>query len=571
MSDPATPETARPAQALPEAVQRPRRFQPIWLIPIVAGLVAFYLAAEAISARGPVITLSFRSADGLKEGQTKVRHKAVDLGTVQTINLSSDLTHVDVTVQMQRQATAELTSNARFWVVRPRLTAGNISGLDTVLSGSFIELDPGAAVGAESRRNFQGLEEPPAVRSDEPGVSYQLKTARIGGISSGSPVLYRDITVGEVLRWELSPDGQGFTVSIFVRKPFDRFVHEGSHFWNASGVGIELGASGVQLRLESLQALVSGAVAFDTRPEARDTRISPADSTFQLYSDQGTASAAGYTKRLAFTTRFEGSVRGLAEGAPVEVYGIQIGHVTSVKLFFDPRGLESHVDVGFEIQPERILTPAQIDSQPPLSVTQTLVGRGLRMQLHTASYLTGQQLLSMDFVGEAKPAQAEQLADGTIFIPGLAGGLDNLAATVTDLSQRVSRIPFEQIGRDLQATLAGLSAITNGPELKQSLQSLQGTLSATQDLVRRLDGGMSPLMRRLPEIAQSLQATLDRASKLVASADQAYGATSDVRRDAGRLLTQLSDAARSVRLLADYLNQHPESLIQGRTGRANER
>lgn len=580
MSDPASSDAPShvpnpPAAPVPpSAQQHQRRFQLIWLIPIVAALVAGYLAVQAISSRGPTITLTFLSADGLKAGQTKVRHKAVDLGTVESISLSDDLTHVNVKVRMQREATSELTTNARFWVVRPRLTAGNISGLDTLLSGAYIELDPGTpgAEQAEAQRDFTGLNEPPAIRSDEPGQSYILRSGSIAGLTSGSPVLYRDITVGEVLRWELSADGLGFTVYIFVRKPFDRFVHEGTHFWNASGVGVDLGANGVQLRLESLQALVSGAVAFDTPPETRDTKVSQPGAEFRLYHDQQTAASAGYRKRLPFLTRIHGSVRGLAVGAPVEVYGIQVGSVTGVKLVFDPDGKEAHVDVHFEIQPERMLSMNEIDAQSPLAVTQTLVQRGLRIQLHTANYLTSQQILGMDFVDGAAPADATQLPDGTIVVPSLtSGGLDSITASLSGLAQRVSSIPFEQIGKDLQSTMHGLSDIANGPELKQSLQSLQATLNSTQDLVRKFDTGMTPVMKRLPEIAQTLQGTLDRTSKLVGSADQAYGTNSQVKRDAERLLNQLSDTARSVRLLADYLNQHPDALIRGRTGGTQER
>jgi paraquat-inducible protein B len=241
-----------------------------------------------------MVTLTFRSADGLKAGTTKVRHKAVDLGTADSIRLSDDLSSVVVQVQMQREATDELTGNARFWVVRPRLNAGNVSALDTLLSGAYIELDPGTrtATPTAPRRNFTGPEEPPAVRSGEPGQSYVLQGSRIGGITSGSPVLYRDVTVGEVLGWDMSPDGQGFAVAIFVRNPFNWFVRVGTDFWDASGIGLDLGAGGVQLRLESLQALLSGGIAFDTRPEACNAPLSPSGAEFRLYRDQATASAA---------------------------------------------------------------------------------------------------------------------------------------------------------------------------------------------------------------------------------------------------------------------------------------
>lgn len=577
MPDPRVPDpdpTVVQPEPTPVAItRRARRFQLIWLIPIVAALVAGFLAYRAVSQRGPSITLTFRSADGLKAGTTKIRHKAVDLGTVDSIRLADDLSKVVVRVLMQHEATDELTDKARFWVVRPRLNAGNVSGLDTLLSGAYIELDPGTPTNtpAPARRDFTGLEEPPAIRSDEPGQSYVLQTARIGGITSGSPVLYRDVTVGEVLRWDMSPDGQGFTVTIFVRNPFNRFVRVGTHFWDASGIGLDLGAGGVQLRLESLQALLSGGIAFDTSPEERNTLLSEPGAEFRLYRDQSTARAAGYQRRIPYVTRFEGSVRGLAVGAPVEVFGIQIGSVSDIHLNFNSDSGEAHVDVKFEVQPERILSEDRIDQKSPLETTQALVQRGVRMQLHTANYLTGQLFLGMDYVKGVAPAEAIIMPDGALYFPGNSGGLDNLVSSVTDLTQKLSNIPFDQIGADLQKTMRNVSDLTGGPELKQTLQSATSTLAATQDLVRKLDAGTTPLLRRLPDIAASLQQTIDRTSKLVTSADASYFGNSQVKRDVERLLVQLSDTARSVRLLADFLTQHPESLIQGKTGRASER
>ena len=220
----------------------PRRsFQVIWLIPIVAALVGAYLAWEAISSEGPRVTLQFRAGDGLTAGQTKVKHKAVDLG-VRSIRLSDDMSHVDVRVDMTRDAAGVLTDQARFWVVRPRLAAGSISGLDTLVSGAYIELDPGQTRG-QSKTDFVGLEEPAAVRSDQPGHTFDLTADRIGSLGSGSPVFYRDIAAGKVLGYDLGPNGRGVTLHTFVRAPFDGYVRQNTHFWNASDLAFELGAS----------------------------------------------------------------------------------------------------------------------------------------------------------------------------------------------------------------------------------------------------------------------------------------------------------------------------------------
>ena len=411
------------APTYPESQLRPRRsLQLIWLIPLVAALIAGFLAWRNLRDRGPTITLSFHTADGLVAGQTKVRHKAVDLGTVQAINLSPDMTHVTVTVAMRREAESELTENARFWVVRPRLTIGNISGLDTLVSGSYIELDPGLVpppgTRPAGRHDFTGLEEPPANRSDEPGVLFHLKSERIGSISSGAPLFFRDITVGEVLGYVLGPNGDDVNIEIFVRAPYDKLVRPTSHFWNASGVSLGLGADGVHLRLESLAAVLTGGIAFDnsaTTASTSNTTPSLPGASFRLYRDEATATAAGLSDRIPFVAYVDGSVRGLAIGAPVELYGIPIGSVTDVELQFDPTAATSRVAVRFEIQPERLRNPGAVQPDP-VRLAQRLVDRGLRVELNTSNYLTGQLVVALTFVPGAPPAQVRTEA-GVIVLP----------------------------------------------------------------------------------------------------------------------------------------------------------
>lgn len=559
----------------PAAMIRPQhRFPLIWLVPLVAVLIAGYLAYDALRQRGPVITITFATAEGLQAGQTKLRHKAVELGVVEAITLTEDLSHVRVRVKMRREATGQLTEATRFWVVRPQFAPGNISGLETLVTGAYIEIDSGVMPGADpggSRRDFVGLDRPPAIRSDEPGQTYVLHTPRIGGISIGSPVLYRDLMVGEVIAAELNPDGRGFDVQIFVRRPHDGLIHEGTYFWNSSGVAVDLGANGVKLRLDSLRALLAGAVAFETTAEARRSAISPNGAQFRLYADETTAAAAGFKRHLPFVTHFTGAVRGLAVGAPVELHGIQIGMVTAVTLAFEPDGRESHVDVRYEIQPERLLAPDEIALRSPLEVTRALVARGLRVELHTANYLTGQMVLALTFVDGPPKAAPQLLADGTIEVPSQEGGLDGLLASLTQAAQAVARLPIDRIGQDAAQTMAAARGLVGGEELKRMLANLAGASHSVQSLLRRAEEDGSPALKRLPEIAAQLAAVLKSSAALLASADASHGSQSQVRRDVERVLAQLSDGLRSVRLLADYLTQHPESLIRGRAGQGSER
>lgn len=555
--------------SLPHALVRPRRaISPIWAIPIVAALVAAFLGWQALSRRGPEITISFKSAEGLVDGQTKVKYKSVELGTVNRIALAPDLASVEVGVRMQRSATPYLTARTHFWVVRPRLTLGNVSGLDTLVSGAYIGMDPGTP-GAEPQTRFTGLEEPPAIRSDEPGTTFQLHAARIGSLASGAPVMFHDIKVGEVLGYDLGPAGDSVTLHVFVAAPYDSYVHEATRFWNASGVSVELGANGVRLRMESLAAAFSGGLAFDNDAASRATPRAARDASFTLYADEEAARSAGFHARLPAIAYFKQSVRGLAVGAPVEMYGLQVGTVTAVSLQFDPQAGQARAEVRFEIQPERILPftandPALRDTA---ATTQKLLDHGMRVQLASANLLTGQLVLALVFDPAAPHATVQRVGDA-LLLPSIPGGFDNLLTGAGAILAKINALPLQQIAETLNATLQSANTVIGGPELKQSLTALTQAMANTNAMIAEMRRGIAPTADRLPQIAGAVQAALDRTNKLLASANAGYGANSQFRRDMNRLLSQVSEAARSVRLLADYLDQHPDALLRGRAGRA---
>ena len=567
----APPQPPHRSDQPPQAKLRRRsRVSIVWVLPAVAAVIGIYLAFTTLSQRGPEIVLNFNSADGLTSGQTKVRHKAVDLGTVTSIRLATDMSHVIVRVRMTREASPYLTNHARFWVVRPRLSGSNISGLETLISGGYIEMDPGASGGA-SKTDFTGLENPPGVRSDEPGTTFTLQTARIGSLGSGSPVFYRDIVVGEVLDYHL-PEGNGpISVHVFVRAPYDKWVRTGTRFWSASGLNVELGGAGIHLELESIQAVLSGGVAFGTPEDSRDTESAKQDAEFNLFPSESAANAAGFKQRIPFVLYYQSSVAGLAPGAPVQLYGITVGNVTDVRLEFNPSTATARVRVAIEIQPERFDALSGTPQDTPLVVSQRLVDHGMRAQLVTLSYLTGQLAVSLDNQTDASPVGKVSMEGNAVVLPTTAGGLSGITTSLANLANKLEAIPLASIGNNLNAVLASLDGVVGGQELKSSLKSLQATLADVQELVKHTDAGLTPLMRRLPEVSADLQQTLAHANSLVSSVDNGYGANSQFARDLSRLLSQFNDAARSVRLLTDFLDRHPEALIRGRANEGAER
>lgn len=545
-------------------VDRHWRLSLIWAIPIITALLGIWLVWHTLSQRGPLVSITFESAEGLVAGESHVKHKDVDMGVVQRIALSKDLQHVVVTVRMNAEAAPLLTDKTRFWVVKPRFFAGAISGLETLVSGSYIEMLPSPSGGAPAR-HFVGLETPPVLQSDVPGRTFLLKAPRLGSINLGSPVFYRDLNVGEVLGWDIGDMAQSVTVHVFVRAPYDKYVHDDSRFWNASGATVSLGPNGVQLRLESLRALMLGGIAFETPDQGQGSPVSQQKHVFPLYQSQQAADSASYAQRIPCLAYFTGSVSGLSPGASVVLHGIPIGHVDSVSLRYDKQQDKVVVPVRFTIEPERIqdLNLAQdvgLDAQ-----MRDLVRRGFRVQLESANLLTGQTELAVSLDPNA-PRAATTRQHGAYVIPVLAGGGTNgdLASSAGALLGKLNALPFDRITQNLDQLLAGANGLVNNAGLKQAIASLQSTLGETQTFVHRLNGASQPLLKELPRMANQLDASVKHLNGLVTSLDRAYGGNSDLHNQIARLLAQLNETAQSFRAFADLLQRHPEALLRGR-------
>jgi paraquat-inducible protein B len=563
-----TPETIPEAVVVASTDRRRRRISLIWIIPAVAVLIAAWLAWHTLSSRGPTITITFDSAEGLQAGQSTVKFKDVQMGLVETIRVASDLRNVIVTVRMNPEAVPLLNDQTVFWVVKPQLFAGNVQGLGTLLSGSFIGMLP--TVGHPSgRHSFVGSEDPPVLQTEVPGRTFMLHASQIGSLNLGSPVFYRDLEVGVVLGWDLGKLAENVTIHAFVRAPFDQYVHDESRFWNASGVSVQLGAEGLKVQVESLKAVLLGGIAFETPPEAIDSAVSHEGQSFTLYASQDAASSAAYRWRVAFVSYFESSVAGLGVGAAVTFRGLRVGHVTDVRLEYDPTVGHVRVPVHFYLEPDRIAQANRAPWVDAQKVIRGLVAKGLRAQLQSASLLTGQLEVALELVPNAAPAEMSMEGD-VIVLPSVAGGLGGMMQSVQQVLDQVSAMPLRQIGENLNRAIQGMSDVVNGAQVKDALTSLQASLADAEQLIQHADASGSPLLKRLPQMANELDQALARASKLVGSLDEGYGDNSKFKRDLDRLLDQTNDTVRSVRVLADILSRHPEALIRGRNDKGVE-
>ncbi len=556
--------TEHPEAKVTAKVARSGLLSPIWAIPIVTVLIAGYLVWHTYSQRGPTITISFRGAEGLTAGQSQLRYRDVVMGTVQDISLTPDLGRVTMTVRTTRAAEPLLTENARFWVVKPRLFAGSISGLDTLLSGSYIQIAPAPTASGRPARSFTGLENPPLLTAQEPGRNFLLHADRIGSISLGSPVFFRDLEVGQVMGWDLADMAESVTIHAFIRAPFDQYIREGSRFWNASGISLRMGADGIQLQMESVRALLLGGIAFETPEAARNGRTVERGATFRLYASQEAANNASITRRVPVVSYFTDSITGLAPGAAVTFQGVRIGEVLGYDLVYDAATQQLRVPVRYEIEPDRVAGSIQAEGRGVLENARLLVHQGMRARLMSANLITGQQQIALEMVENATPAEITMQGD-VIVLPTVPGQFASILDGVNRVLASIQALPLQDIGRNLDSTVSGVNDLVRGPELRQSLAALQGTLVAAEETMRRIDTALQPTLRGLPQMMANLNATVTQANRLLLSANRGYGDESQFQRDLERMLEQITVAARSLRSLADQLNRNPESLIRGRS------
>jgi paraquat-inducible protein B len=544
--------------AVPRArIGRSRRISVIWIIPLVAVAIGAWLAWDTWSKEGPTIKISFDSGEGLQAGQSQLKYRDIVFGTVKSLELAPDHTHVVVTVATTHEAKPLLTDRTIFWVVKPRLFAGNISGLETLLSGSYIGMMPGEA-GGKAQHNFVGQEDPPILQTNIPGHAFLLKAERLGSISVGSPVFFRDLNVGEVLGWDIADMAEYVTIRAFVRAPYDSYVHDETRFWNASGVSVKLAGAGVEVQMESLKALLLGGIAFETPMTEKPSQVSLENHVFPLFRDQQRAEAASYTRKIPLVSYFPGSVSGLTRGSEVTMHGLVIGRVTDVRLSYDADKDIVVAPVRYEVEPQRIIGLGQRTYDTDEEAVEAVLKKGLRASLQSASLITGQQSVALDFVSEA-PRVPVTKEGGDFLLPTTeGGGFAGLASSANDLLNKVSTIPFDQIGKSLGGILKSVNDATQGPQLKKALTDLSAMIASAQAMMQRLD------TKQLPQLTADLEKTLTSANKLVLSLDSGYGDNTKFNRDLDRLLAQTSDAVQSMRALADLLARHPEALVKGR-------
>lgn len=537
--------------------RKPWSVQIIWIIPILAILFGLSLLYKTEVERGPVITIAFKNGDGFVAGKTHVQFKGVQIGLVTSIALSNDNEQVIVTVQLDKNATKFTKDDSSYWVVRPQITTSGVSGLSTLLSGPYIAADLGRST--EKRLQFVALDVPPILTGGTPGREFTLKATSLGSHSVGTPVYFRRLTVGEVVAYDLEADGKEISIKVFIHAPYDQYVTTNTRFWNASGVDVTIGPSGLKIQTESLISVMMGGIAFET-PQSIGVNIldanidthkaenapvinqppslserAQAGYVFKLFQTQATATEEPYVLVQRAVINFKESVRGLSVGAPVEFRGVRIGEVAHIGVAFDLKTFVATQPVEINLYPETILARSSISGAIiPIPNTKegqskrlkSFVDHGLRAQLRSLSLLTGEQYIGLDFFPDA-PKYTFDLSKEPFEFQAVPGKLESLEQSVTDVLATADKL-FKKIDANI-------------------IPDVTKVLVNTDKLLKKFDKNI------VPELKQVLS-----------NVDEITMSDSPLLIDIRDSLRELTKAANSIKNLANMLDQQPQSLIYGK-------
>ena len=553
-----------------DALPRASRLKTLWpglvfAIPVAALIIVGYLAIQAVARRGEVVTVTFERAAGAVPGETKVLYQGIEAGHLISISPNKDGRRIDFKLRLLPAAKTGLNTNARFWLIGASSDLADFSALRAVVTGVAIGYAPG--VGGTPARNFDGLEKAPVVLPGNRGTRYLLRTRTLGSIREGSVLLYRGQPIGKVTDVNFRGEGD-FQLEFFVFQPYDSLIKPGDRFWKASPIRLSFAGGGISANLGLISTVLSGAIDVETAPADAASARSPARSTFILFDSRDAARQGLTGPAVRYDFDFDAAAGDIGEGAEVTLLGFQIGAVESAKLAYAARTGKPYTIVTALLYPRQFdfTTRARRSAADWQSASdaklRTLLAVGYRARLERMPPLVGALSIALVQVGGAKAAKL-------VFngphprIPTVPGSSDtsDIASQADQILAKVNRIPIEAIGQNLNAVTRRLRSLTASPKINDSISHLDSTLTELDAMLAQAQPQIGPLLTKLNQAASQISDTAVAARQLLAG----DGAAPDA--SLADTLRQLSDAARSIRTLADYLARHPEALIRGKQSR----
>lgn len=549
----------------PELSSRSRKngYGLLWLLPLAALIIGLYLAYQRLNDTGERIRLTFRTAEGLQAGKTKVRYKEVDVGTVTDVHLADDLSHIVVTAQMVRSADPLLREDSVFWVVKPEISATGVSGLNTLISGSYIAVTPGTS--KERRLEFTGAEETPFIPPSEKGLRIRLVTDSAAGVHQGTSIYYRGIKVGSVDQVWYNDISDRIELSTYITAPYDKLINSNTKFWNVSGFNFSLGASGAQLQMQSLESLLLGGITFST-PTSLNPNVRPVDDNaiFTLYDSERATTQIPSGSKQYYVVYFEDSVRGLRVGAPVAFNGIDIGQVIDIRLLYDEENNKAGIPILIEVEPDRIERLNSQNNQE--DIIAALVSKGLQASMETDSLLTGDKYIKLSvYPGDIKPFGKDPYSAYAV-MPSRSTGITRITDGVTEIVDKVRKLPIDTIASKATQTLdsaasaaasadrllSGKDAQALGKSLNDTIVQFGRTLKSVETAGNSVGKTLGNFDRQIAAIAKQLDSTL-----------QGLGPDSTLYWTLRETLKEMSAAATAIDILFKKIDHKPNVLILG--------
>lgn len=511
------------------SIQQIKRWSPVWIIPLVTILIGAWILFYHFSRQGPEVTLFTTNAEGIEGGKTAIKSRSVDIGVVESAVLSKDLHHVEIKARLNDGMENLLHKDTAFWVVKPQIGREGVTGLGTLLSGAYIELQPGSK--GEPPKSYNLLDSPPLAPPDAKGIRITLQSQKAGQLNAGDPVLFRGFRVGSVETSHFDADKRAMRYQLFITSPYDRLVTTNVRFWKDSGLAVDISASGMRVNMGSLTTLFSGGVSFDV-PAGRELgELATENVQYELFDDQRSIQDSLYKQHTNFVMFFNDSIRGLQTGAPVEFRGIRLGTVEQVPyVTSDDKqklGTEYRIPVLIRIEPERFnkLLGEDFNFEEYLREGKN---NGLRGALKAANLITGLLYVDLDFYPNAKPYHGPVSLGEFTVIPTTSGGLSQIQQKLMDVLDKINNLPLNPVldetkgtlqesqktMRELQKTLNDINKITSNPSMQQLPEDMQQTLRELNRSMKGFQPG-SPAynkmvgdMQRLDQVLRELQPVL---------------------------------------------------------------
>lgn len=524
-------------------IKQQRQISAVWIIPILALVMGAWMLFQYISSTGPQITLQLPTADGIEAGKTEIRALNVKVGVITQVTLSENYDHIIAKAQMNKDAERMLREDSMFWVVKPRIGRDGVSGLETLLSGAYIQLQPGKS--AEEKEHFTVLDVPPVAAPDAEGRRIILTHREAGKLGVGDPVIFKGFTVGRVEKTSFDVETRQALYQLFIFKPYDSLIRTRSKFWLSSGVDLQLNTEGFELKLGSLESLLTGGVTFDSVPGMDSGDPLTEDMTnFRLYDDVKQLREGIYDEYIDFVMLFDESIRGLKEKAPVEYRGLRIGTVMKVPLRF-PTQEESfsvkRIPVLVRIELGRLFDHFHTDSMDEYNEKLKLeFARGLRGTLKTGSLITGALYIDTDFYPDAAKYEPSEFLGLSVF-PTMRGGFAQVQKQVNDFLYKINKLPMEDTLESLNQTLK---------TSERTLASAERMANSINKLLNQNETQQIPADIR--QSLQQLQKTLD-----------GYGPNSTMYSDMQSTLKELEKVMTEFKPVLKQLNDKPNALVFG--------